>query len=273
MKPVVGIAILLLFCILACGCTGQPPASSPLAKNQAGEHPTNPTTPATAAPTTGSVISILSDSHNETKLSLDPGVIIVAFQAQDAQFMHISLYSSGTVIPDNYAEAATFSTTGPYNGSVAFKIPKKGEYLLNIKSWGGNWIAEVSRLSGDTPLKVPLNFSGAGMMVTPAFYLEKGEYIFGRNETMLTSPWFYLQYANGSSLIDPNNTYVQPGFGVASPETFRFVSIPESGTYFLSVYSDKSPNNWSVSIITLPEIPLSLGPGPVITQVKGNGTP
>jgi hypothetical protein len=111
------------------------------------------------------------------------------------------------------------------------------------------------------------------MMVTPAFYLEKGEYIFGRNETMLTSPWFYLQYANGSSLIDPNNTYVQPGFGVASPETFRFVSIPESGTYFLSVYSDKSPNNWSVSIITLPEIPLSLGPGPVITQVKGNGTP
>ncbi|MCX6701270.1 MAG: hypothetical protein NTV68_15360 [Methanomicrobiales archaeon] len=192
--------------------------------------------------------------------------------------MRVEMLSLGTVIPNNYAAATNFATTGPFNGSVAFQVPKKGEYLLNITSWvlpsgGGTWNAEVSRLNVEKPLIVPVNLSGAGTAVTSVFYLEKGQYIFDRNKTKIDSPWFYLQYANGSPLMDPNNTYVQPGFGVDSPETFRFVLIPESGTYFVTVLAEKSPNDWSASIISVPIIPLPLGPARFIPQPSGNGTP
>ena len=65
--------------------------------------------------------------------------------------IRVELFSLGTVIPDNYATATNFATTGPFNGSIALQIPKKGEYELNITNWvlpsgEGTWNAEVSPL-------------------------------------------------------------------------------------------------------------------------------
>jgi hypothetical protein len=71
--------------------------------------------------------------------------------------------------------------------------------------------------------------------------------------------------------MDPNNTYIQPGFGGMSTEPFRFISIPESGYYFMCVLSGKSPDNWSVSIISSPAIPPP-GAGSVVTRPAGQGT-
>lgn len=278
MKVIVYIAVLLLLGILASGCVQQPATPAPL-KNQTVEQQIRETIPPTATPIAGTIISTLSDRHSNVTLSLDPGVMVVFIKAEDALYlMRVEMFSLGTVIPNNYATATDFETTGPFNGSIALQIPKKGEYQLNITSWvlpsgGGTWNAQVSRLNVERPLNVPVNLSGAGTVVTPVFYLEKGQYIFSRNKTKVDSPWFYLQYTNGSPLMDPNNTFVQPGFGVDSPETFRFVSIPESGTYFINVISEKSPNDWSASIIPAPTIPLPLGPVRFIPQPSGNGTP
>jgi hypothetical protein len=265
MKPVVWIAILLLIGIVACGCTGLPPAV-PALENQTGI-PATTATPGITAPIAGSSTSLLSDRHPEMTLSLDPGVIIVSFQARGAQDMLISF---GMMPPGGYGAANDFSTTGPYNGSVAFQVPKSGMYVLNISSTGP-WTAEVSRLAVKDPMQVPVNLSGAGTMVTPVFYLERGQYLFERNETLFSSPLFFIQHVNGSPLMDPNNTYIQPGFSGISPEPFRFITIPESGYYFMCVLSGKSPDNWSASIIPVPAIPPQ-GPGPVINRSIGNGT-
>jgi hypothetical protein len=266
MKALACIAVILLCCILACGCTGQPPAS-PATKTKTGDHEAGAVTPATAAPAAGPVIASLSGSRPDTTLSLDPGVIIVSFRTQGAQVMHISF---GDIPPDGYGAATDFTTTGPYNGSVAFQVPETGAYLLNISSTGP-WTAEVARLTLGDPLEVPVNLSGTGTVVTPVFYLEEGQYVFERNETMFSSPLFFITHVNGSPLMDPNNTYIQPGFGGMSTEPFRFITIPESGYYFMCVLSGKSPDNWSVSIISSPAIPPP-GAGPVVTRPAGQGT-
>ena len=200
-------------------------------------------------------------------LSLDPGVIVVSFQTRGAQHMLISF---GTMPRGGYGAANEFTTTGPYNGSVAFQVPKKGTYELNISSTGA-WTTEVSRLTVKDPLQVPVNLTGAGTVVTPVFYLERGQYIFERNETLFSSPLFFIQHVNGSPLMDPNNTYVQPGFSGISPEPFRFITIPESGYYFMCVLSGKSPDNWSASIVSLSAIPRG-NQGPAINWSIGNGT-
>jgi hypothetical protein len=271
MKNVVFITVLLIIGILASGCTGQPPTSQ-LTKDQTDEDRVNSTVPATAAPNAGSVIITLSDNRPNATLSLDPGAIVISFQAEDTRDMRVILVSLGTVNPNNFYAGTDFFLNGSYNGSLTFQVPKKGDYLMDINGWGEKWTAQVSSLALENPLKVPVNLSGPGMMVTPVFYLEKGQYIFERNKTKISSPVFFLLYANGSDLMDPNNTYVQPGFAVNSPETFRLISIPESGTYYLFAFAENNPNIWSASIIPLPNIPLPLGPGPVITQVMGRGT-
>jgi hypothetical protein len=265
MKPFVWIAILLLIGIVACGCTGLPPAV-PAPEDQTGI-PATTVTPGITARIAGSGTSLLSDRQPDMTLPLDPGVIVVSFQTRGAQHMLITF---GTTPPGGYGAANDFTTTGPYNGSVAFQVPKKGEYALNISSTG-EWTAEVSPLTVKDPLQVPVNLSGAGTVVTPVFYLERGQYLFERNQTMLTSPLFFIQHVNGSPLMDPNNTYVQPGFSGMSPEPFRFITIPESGYYFMCVLSGKSPDNWSASIVSLPAIS-PRGPGPVINWSIGNGT-
>ncbi|MDD5186873.1 MAG: hypothetical protein PHF57_01535 [Methanoregula sp.] len=265
MKTVICTALLLIICLCACGCTGQNAVSS-ASNNQTTK---TPTVLPTATPGVGPGLPTLSTSQPDTMLSLEPGVIVVSFQAKDAQDMHITFlpyYAASSGAP------ATFSTTGAFNGSVAIKVPQKGDYWVNISSWGGQWTAGISRLSLDTPEKVPLNFTGSGTIVTPAFYLEKGQYIFSRNGTGITTPWYFLNYGNGTVLMNANNTKTQPDFEVNSTQTFRFVTIPESGNYYLQVFAEKNPNPWSVTIITLPIIPLPLGPGPVILHPENTSS-
>jgi len=161
-----------------------------------------------------------------------------------------------------YGAGTRFATSGPYAGSVAYQTPAKDTYHLNI-SGSGPWTAEVAPLVATNPLKAPVNLSGTGTQVTPVFYLERGEYIFSRNETGIASPYYFLQYVNGSSLMDANNTVVQPGFGELSPHTFVIVTIPENGTYYLSVLSRNNPGNWAATLSPVPKIP-SMGPGPAV---------
>lgn len=269
MKAGICTIILLIICILVCGCTGETPALSGT-KNPAGETPEVPATPATAA---GSVPATLSDHDPNTLLSLDPGVIVVSYRAQDVREMQIVLLTKGTARPDNYTAPEAFQMTGAFDGSIAIRVQEKGEYWLNITSYGGPWTADISCLSSDTPMTIPLNFSGSGMMVTPVFFLEKGQYIFDRNVTGISAPGYYLYYGNGTPLMDANNTRSQPGFDGDSPQPFHIVSIPESGNYFLQVFSEKNPNPWSVSVVRLPDIPLPLGPGPVILPLGTTSRP
>ncbi|WP_321507636.1 hypothetical protein [uncultured Methanoregula sp.] len=254
MRSLFCIVLVLLIGILASGCTQQT-ASSPAIT------PVTPTTAAAitapAVPATGSSLAELSNTRSGTLLSLDPGPVIVSFNAENAQPMTF-WFSQG----QDYAEGSDLVMTGPYTGSLAVAAPKKGEYQLNI-SGSGSWTARVARAEMTTPLKAPVNLSGSGTSVTPCFALEKGEYFFNRNETGLASPLYELRYANGSYLMDVNNTFVQPGFGMGSPHPFGFIEIPENGTYFLSVIAKSNPHPWNVSISVVPRLP-PMGPGPAI---------
>jgi hypothetical protein len=210
----------------------------------------------------------LSDSHPNTTFSHDPGVIVVSFWTDGAQKMELDFSN----VSQGYVAATQFTTSGPYAGSVAFQAPVKDTYQLNI-SGSGRWTAEVTPLVTTNPLKAPVNLSGSGTVVTPVFSLEKGEYFFSRNETGLASPYYFLYYVNGTPLMDANNSYIQPGFGERSSHPFVFVTVPESGTFYLSVLGRNNPGNWSVSLSLVPKLP-PMGPGPEIyTPLKSDGNP
>lgn len=249
MKAFIVTTLLLIICILACGCTGSMPA-----------------VPATLTPAGGSDHITLSDSHPNATFSHDAGVIVVSFRTDGAQTMDLGFSN----LSQGYGAATHFSTSGPFAGSVAFQAPVKDTYQLNISS-SGRWTAEAATLVSASPLKAPVNLSGSGTLVTPVFSLEKGEYFLTRNETGLDSPYYFLYYVNGTPLMDANNSFVQPGFGALSPHPFVFVTIPENATFYLSVLGRNNPGSWSVSISPVPKIP-PMGPGPVIyPSLKSTG--
>jgi len=208
---------------------------------------------------TGLSLANLSNDQPSTSLMLDPGVILVSFQAKDPQKMRFNQQCK-----QSWGEFSDIRMTSPYDGSLAYGIPAKDECLVNI-SGSGTWTAQISRFDMKTPLKMPVNLSGSGTMVSPSFTLEKGNYIFQREETGTASPVYELMFSNGSQLMNMNNTFVQPNFSRFSPETFRIINIPKSGTYFLSVIAEDNPKPWNVSIISIPKI-LGMGPGPAIIK-------
>jgi hypothetical protein len=254
MKRWFSIALILVICILSSGCTQQPvtpstavtPATAPVS-----------TTPGVAA--AGTVLAELSNTQPNASLTLAPGAFILSFKTEGPQKMvfHISGFQD--------YETTELSTTGPFSGSLTFgPVIKMGVYSMNITS-NGSWTAQLTRADPKTSLKVPVNLSGSGTQVTPFFYLEKGQYFFARNETGASSPLYFLHYANGSYLMDANNTYVQPGFGEDSPHPFLFIYITESGNYYLNTLMKKNPGAWSASISPVPAIP-HMGPGPVMPE-------
>jgi len=251
MRAIICTTILLIICILACGCTGKTPA-----------------VPVTVTPMEEPGLTSLSDSHPNATFSHDPGVIVVSFRTDGAQKMELDFSN----VSQGYVAATQFTTSGPFAGSVAFQMPVKDMYQLNI-SGNGRWTAEVTPLVTTNPLNAPVNLSGSGTLVTPVFSLEKGEYFFNRNETGLASPYYFLYYVNGTPLMDVNNSYIQPGFGALSPHPFVFVTVPESGTFYLSALGRNNPGNWSVSISSVPRLP-PMGPGPEIyPTLKSAGNP
>jgi hypothetical protein len=241
--------ILLLICVISCGCTQAPAPAVPLQTVAA----TSPATPSPGIP----AIALSPGTPNAT-FPLDPGVVVVLFRTDSDGRMdfYFSNQSQG------YGEGTSFVTSGPYAGSVAFQAPVKDTYQLAV-SGNGNWTGKTVPLVTTDPEKAPVNLSGSGTVVTPVFFLEKGEYFFQRNETGIASPIYQLQFANGSPLMDANNTHVQPFFGELSPHPFIFVTIPENGTYFLSALCRYNPGNWSASIRAVPPIP-HMGPGPAM---------
>jgi hypothetical protein len=248
MRAVSCTMILLIICILACGCTGKTPA-----------------VPATATPPVDLNLIKLSNSNPNVTFSHDAGVIVVSFRTDRAEKMELDFSN----LSQGYEAATRLSTSGPFAGSVAFQAPAKDTYQLNI-SGSGQWTAEVTPLVTASPLKAPVNLSGSGTLVTPVFSLEKGEYFFTRNETGLASPYYFLCYVNGTPLMDANNSYIQPGFGALSPHPFVFVTVPENGTFYLSVLGRNNPGTWSVSISPVPKLP-PMGPGPVMYPPSKSG--
>lgn len=246
MKYAFWILLLLAAVILTCGCTQQSAVS-----------PTEPSaTPTAAGQPADAALARLSEAEPNRALSLDAGVLLLSFHTAGAQKMDIDF----TDVSDAYGVGYDFSTTGPFNGSLVLPVPKKEEYLLNVSGTGA-WTASVARFEPDAALRAPLNLSGNGTEVPAAFFLEEGQYLFERNETGASSPLYELLYANGSYVMDANNTYVEPGFAELSPETFRIVTIPQSGEYILSVLARDNPSTWTVSILPAPTLP-PLGPGP-----------
>jgi len=247
------LGLIVVLGITACGWT------------QAGTLLSSETTPSPAATTVESVLSTglplatLSNDQPSIRLSLDPGVILVSFQANDPQTMKFNQDCE-----QSWEESSEIRITSPYNGSLAFGIPTKDDCFINI-SGSGTWTAQVSQFDMNNPLKMPVNLTGSGSTVSQPFSMEKGQYIFQRGEIGTASPSYELMFANGSNLMDANNTYVQPGFSRFSPETFRIIDIPESGTYFLSVIAEDNPKPWNASIIGMPPIPV-MGPSPVIRE-------
>lgn len=249
MKSNVVLLVLVVLCLSACGCTQAPaPAGAPA-----------------TSPTGTPVLTLSSEKPNAT-FPLEAGVIVVSFRTDGAGRMELDFSN----VTQGYLSATQFSTSGPFAGSVAFQAPRKDTYQLNI-TCSNRWTAEIAPLVTTNPLKVPVNLSGAGTQVTPVFYLERGEYFFERNVTGENSPSYFLQYVNGTALMDANNTYVQPGFGALSPHPFVFVTIPENGTYYLSVLGRNNPGSWAVSIAPVPKMPRP-GPGPEIYPRTGNNS-
>lgn len=212
------------------------------------------------ATTPAESIGTLSNDHPNITLSLDPGVVLLSFETAEPHFLKIS-----PRIGKMMEEFTEIKTSSPYSGRLAFGIPWAGDWTFTITSTG-TWTAHLSRMDMNNPLTLPLNLSGSGTNVSSAFTLEKGDYIFERKETGAASPRYELMNATGWGLMDATNSYVQPGFEMYSTETFKIVTIPESGTYFLSVHSwESDPTPWNASIIALPPAPQK-GPGPAIRE-------
>ena len=254
MKRLLVFALILVICIVSSGCTQQPVNLA-----TAGTPAITPVTKAPGVSATGTVLAELSNTQPNTSLTLDPSTFILSFKTVGPQKMVFQINGF-----EDY-ETTEFSTTGPFLGSLTFgPVLKTGVYSMNITS-NGSWTAQLTRVDPKTSLKVPVNLSGSGTQVTPFFYLEKGQYFFTRNETGLSSPLYFLRYANGSYLMDANNTYVQPSFGEDSPHPFLFVYITESGNYYLNTLTNKNPGAWSASISPVPAIP-HMGPGPAMPE-------
>ncbi len=254
MKRWFSIALILVICIMSSGCTQQPVTPS-----TASTPTTAPVSPAPGVPAAGTVLAELSNTQPNASLTLDPSTFILSFKTEGPQKMVFQINGF-----QDYEETG-LSTTGPFSGSLTFgPVITRGIYSMNITS-NGTWTAQLTRADPKTPLKVPVNLSGSGTQVTPFFYLEKGQYFFARNETGFSSPLYFLHYANGSYLMDANNTYVQPGFGEGSSHLFLFVYITESGNYYLNTLMKKNPGAWSASISPVPAIP-HMGPGPAMPE-------
>ena len=254
MRKLLTIVLILILCIVISGCTQQPVTPAIVGAQ-------------TSIPPTGSIPASLSNARPNATLALDTGVILVSFHTSGAENIAVNFVN----VPGSYGAMNSLSTSGPFNGSLAFQVPQKDLYLLNISGTGA-WTADVTALKPSTVLKAPVNLSGSGTVVTPFFYLDKGQYFFQRNKTGLASPQYYLWYANGSPLMDANNTFVQPRFSNDDPHPFCFIEIPVSGTYFTSAFSRNNPGNWSASISPVPPLP-AMGPGPVIIQWTGTPAP
>lgn len=246
MKRIFWFALLLAAVLLVCGCTQQSTAPE-----------TTIATP-TAAPA-GSLPAHLSPAGPSASLALDAGVLFLSFHADGAQKMTVDFAS----VSNEYGASDEVPIAGPYDGSLIFEIPQTDDYWLNVSGTGA-WTAEASYYAPGGGLTVPVNLTGNGTEVAPTLYLEKGEYIFARNQTGTAAPLYSLNYVNGSPLMDANNTYVQPGFGEDSTETFKLVTVPASGDYILSVVARESPTAWEASVFPIPAV-LPLGPGPEIT--------
>jgi len=247
--------LLLIVLILVCGCTGVSPnkAASPV---QTPAVSAAATTPAGSA---GTVLAEISSTAPNTSLSLTPGPVVIAFQADGPQFMSFSITEgNGTT----YYAGEEIIMDGPYAGSVLFGPSDTAEYEFNVTS-NGTWTARIISLDSTHPLSAPVNLSGDGAMATPFFTLEKGEYIFSRNETGFSSPLYELRFANGSVVMNADNECVLPCLRIDSPQTFTIITIPETGTYVINVISRHNPNLWAASISAVPVVP-AMGPGPVL---------
>jgi hypothetical protein len=247
-----------VICIVSSGCVQQQLTPS-TASTPASTPTTGPVTTAPGVPAAETVLAELSNTQPNASVTLDPGAFILSFQTAGAQKMafHISGFQDD--------ETTELSTIGPFSGSLTFgPVITTGIYSIRVTG-NGSWTAQVTRADPKTPMKVPVNLSGSGTQVTPFFYLEKGEYIFARNEIGISSPMYFLRYANGSYLMDVNNTYVQPGFGEDSPHPFLFINITESGNYYLNTLTNNNPGAWSASINQIPAIP-HMGPGPIMPE-------
>jgi len=253
MKCAYGILFLIVL-VLVCGCTGVSPGNSSSVQ-------TPVATIAPAAPANSSVLTELSRARPNSSLVLEPGAVVLSFQADGAQAMTFSLMEgTGT----SYGEMEDLVMTGPYAGSLVFGPPDTAEYQLNITG-NGTWTAQLSRPDTTRPLSAPVNLTGSGAAVSPAFVLEKGEYIFARDETGLASPLYELRFANGSVVMDANNTCVLPCIGEASPHPFVIMEIPKSGSYLLGAIPRTSPHPWNVTISAVPAVP-QMGPGPALPK-------
>lgn len=253
MKCVYGILFLIVL-VLACGCTGVSPGNSSSVQT-----PAATITPAVSA--NGTVLADLSSARPNASLALGPGAVVLSFQADEAQAMTFSLMEgAGT----SYGEMEDLVMTGPYNGSLVFGPPDTAEYQLHITG-NGTWSAVLTRPDSANPISVPVNLTGNGAAVSPYLTLEKGEYIFARDETGLSSPLYELRFANGSVVMNANNTCVLPCLGEDSPHPFVIMAIPANGSYLMSAIPRDSPYSWNVSISAVPEIP-QRGPGPALRQ-------
>jgi len=253
MKFVYGILFLAVL-VLACGCTTVPTDNSTSVPA-----PSATITAGTSA--NGTVLAELSSARPNASVMLEPGAVVLTFHTDGAEAMTFSFTEgAGT----NYGEADDLVTTGPYTGSLVFGPPDTAEYQLNITG-NGTWTAELTRPDSTHPLSIPVNLTGSGAAVSPYFALEKGEYIFARDETGFSSPLYELRYANGSVVMNANNTCVLPCIGEGSAHPFVIIEIPENGSYLLGAIPRSSPHPWNVTISAVPAVP-QMGPGPVVSQ-------
>jgi len=259
MKSLCGIVFLVILFVTASGCTG--PAAEPATTTAVPAATLTVTAVGTPIPASAAApLAELSSTYPNASLMLDPGIAIVAFDATTPGKMTFS-----TSCGPDWGAFYEIDITSAYAGTLAFGIPAHGVCTFNLTG-PGEWLAQVQLPETAAPLGVPVNLSGSGTMVSPAFTLERGEYIFQRGETGIASPAYEIRYANGSFLMDASNTYVLPHFGMFSEETFQIISVSESGTYYLDTIAPRSnPQAWNVSIMAVPAIP-AMGPGPELTS-------
>ncbi|MDD5187222.1 MAG: hypothetical protein PHF57_03335, partial [Methanoregula sp.] len=154
MRTVLTIILVLILCIVISGCTQQPVTSPTVV------------TPA-STPVTGSAIAVLSNSNPNAVIALDPGVILVSFHTSGAEKMNVDFGNAAGIqgIRGGWVMGSSFSTNALFDGSLAFCVPQKDQWIMNITGTGG-WTAEVTSLKPSSVLKVPVNLSGSGTQVT-----------------------------------------------------------------------------------------------------------
>jgi len=166
------------------------------------------------------------------KFSLQAGLSIWQISNEGPSNFQISLLN-----PQGKEVAMTTNEIGNWHGTIAVRIPKTGDYLLNVRS-SGNWSVAIREPRPETGVAKPVAKQGKGSDVPVFVNLTEGLNIFRVQHT--GDGIFRVK------LFDRDGKLVEHVFAQIGPyEGSKAISLDKEGMYAVAVYANGS---WSLKI-------------------------